>query len=110
MRDGSGVPRPPIAREQARSWRPFDLGANVPAETIAKIKAPSLARNGEPEAVDPPHRRRGFAALTLGAVGVVFGDIATSPLYALREALAYARPVGPPHIAVLGVVSLILWT
>src|SRR5579859_2879395 len=110
MRDGSGVPRPPIAREQARSWRPFDLGANVPAETIAKIKAPSLARNGEPDAVDPPQRRRGFAALTLGAVGVVFGDIATSPLYALREALAHARPVGPPHIAVLGVVSLILWT
>jgi KUP system potassium uptake protein len=48
--------------------------------------------------------------LTLGAVGVVFGDIGTSPLYALREALAHSRPVGPPHIAVLGVVSLILWT
>ena len=86
------------------------LPAEGPAETIAKIKAPSLAHNGEPESADPPHRRRGFAALTLGAVGVVFGDIATSPLYALREALAHARPVGPPHIAVLGVVSLILWT
>jgi KUP system potassium uptake protein len=57
-----------------------------------------------------PAGRRGFAALTLGAMGVVFGDIATSPLYALREALAHSRPVGPPHIAVLGVVSLILWT
>ncbi|MGH7023883.1 MAG: potassium transporter Kup [Caulobacteraceae bacterium] len=54
--------------------------------------------------------RRGFAALTLGAIGVVFGDIGTSPLYALREALAHSRPVGPAHIAVLGVVSLILWT
>ena len=55
-------------------------------------------------------RRRGFAALSLGAVGVVFGDIGTSPLYALREALAHSRPVGPPQVAVLGVVSLILWT
>ncbi len=54
-------------------------------------------------------RRRSFAALTLGAIGVVFGDIGTSPLYALREALAHSRPVGSPHIAVLGVVSLILW-
>ena len=55
-------------------------------------------------------RRRSFAALTLGAVGVVFGDIGTSPIYALREALAHSRPVGTPQIAVLGVVSLILWT
>jgi KUP system potassium uptake protein len=84
------------------------LPAEEPAETIAKIKPPAFAQTGEP--ADAPLRRRGFAALTLGAVGVVFGDIATSPLYALREALAHARPVGPPHIAVLGVVSLILWT
>jgi KUP system potassium uptake protein len=55
-------------------------------------------------------RQRGFAALSIGAVGVVFGDIGTSPLYALREALAHSRPVGPPYLAVLGVVSLILWT
>ena len=55
-------------------------------------------------------RRRGFAALTLGAVGVVFGDIGTSPLYALREALAHARHGGVGSTAVLGVVSLILWT
>ena len=64
---------------------------------------------GEPVA-NARGRRRGFAGLALGAVGVVFGDIGTSPLYALREALAHARPVGPPHVAVLGVVSLILWT
>jgi len=56
-----------------------------------------------------PHGR-GFLGLTLGAVGVVFGDIGTSPFYAMREALAHSRPVGPPEIAVLGVVSLVLWT
>ncbi len=61
------------------------------------------------DALRRPGARRGFAALSLGAVGVVFGDIGTSPLYAMREALAHSRPVGPPEIAVLGVVSLVLW-
>ncbi|MDQ2860231.1 MAG: potassium transporter Kup [Pseudomonadota bacterium] len=65
---------------------------------------------GPDEAPRERFRRRSFAALSLGAVGVVFGDIGTSPIYALREALAHSRPVGPPQIAVLGVVSLILWT
>jgi KUP system potassium uptake protein len=46
----------------------------------------------------------------LGALGVVFGDIGTSPLYALKEAVRAASPDGAvsPN-AVLGVVSLILW-
>src|SRR4249920_1299676 len=47
---------------------------------------------------------------TLGALGVVYGDIATSPLYALKEAAKAATHGGPliPE-AILGVVSLILW-
>ena len=50
-----------------------------------------------------------FWALALGSVGVVFGDIGTSPLYAMREALHHARTDGNPELAVLGVVSLITW-
>ena len=47
---------------------------------------------------------------TLGALGVVYGDIGTSPLYALKEAARAAAHGGPvSHAAVLGVVSLILW-
>src|SRR6201986_48192 len=47
---------------------------------------------------------------TLGALGVVYGDIGTSPLYALREAAKAATHGGPlTHAAILGVVSLILW-
>jgi KUP system potassium uptake protein len=54
----------------------------------------------------------GFWGLTLGSIGVVYGDIGTSPLYALREAVLAAA--GPDHgeltrPTVLGVVSLILW-
>jgi KUP system potassium uptake protein len=51
----------------------------------------------------------GFWALTLGSVGVVFGDIGTSPLYAFREAVAGAAEGEPvTRIIVLGVLSLIL--
>ncbi|WP_395674531.1 potassium transporter Kup [Phenylobacterium sp.] len=50
-----------------------------------------------------------FWALALGSVGVVFGDIGTSPLYAMREALAHSRSGGTSELAVLGVVSLITW-
>jgi KUP system potassium uptake protein len=52
----------------------------------------------------------GFWALTLGSIGVVFGDIGTSPLYAFREAVAGAAGHEPvTRIVVLGVLSLILW-
>jgi KUP system potassium uptake protein len=47
---------------------------------------------------------------TQGALGVVYGDIGNSPLYALKEAARAAAHGGPvTHAAVLGVVSLILW-
>src|SRR5258708_15634528 len=47
---------------------------------------------------------------TLGALGVVYGDIGTSPLYALKEAAKAAAHGGPlTSEAILGVVSLILW-
>lgn len=53
----------------------------------------------------------GFWGLTLGSIGVVFGDIGTSPLYAFREAVHNASHGGPPsREIVLGVLSMILWS
>jgi len=52
---------------------------------------------------------RSLSRATLGALGVVYGDIGTSPLYALREAAAAAGGVADPA-SVLGVVSLIFWS
>jgi len=59
---------------------------------------------------DAPSTAR-FGALTVGSIGVVYGDIGTSPLYALREAvIAAGGPGGTATTqAVLGVLSLILW-
>jgi KUP system potassium uptake protein len=55
----------------------------------------------------------GFWALALGSIGVVYGDIGTSPLYALREAVIAAagsdHPAAIERGTALGVVSLILW-
>ncbi len=47
--------------------------------------------------------------LAVGSVGVVFGDIGTSPLYALRESLHHAADGGVTRAEVIGVVSLMLW-
>ena len=48
-------------------------------------------------------------ALTIGAIGVVFGDIGTSPLYAFREALKVAASDGLVREEIVGVLSLALW-
>jgi len=54
-------------------------------------------------------RGRALAVLTLGAVGVVYGDIGTSPLYALKEVFAQGRvPLAPDNV--LGILSLVFWT
>src|SRR4051794_1142482 len=72
------------------------------------ISAPeTAAANGHGDA----HTTARFGALTLGSIGVVYGDIGTSPLYAFREAVMAASGVEgvPTPAAVLGVLSLILW-
>jgi len=64
----------------------------------------NIAANGKKEAPS------GFLALALGSVGVVYGDIGTSPLYAFREAAIAASQNHPvTRGVVLGVLSLILW-
>jgi KUP system potassium uptake protein len=53
---------------------------------------------------------KNFWALALGSVGVVFGDIGTSPLYAFKEAITAASHGGTVAEATLGVLSLIFWS
>jgi KUP system potassium uptake protein len=55
------------------------------------------------------HSHGSFWTLAIGAIGVVFGDIGTSPLYAMREALHHTRSTVASELAVLGVVSLVIW-
>lgn len=53
---------------------------------------------------------KGLAALTIGAVGVVYGDIGTSPIYAFREALRPVAADGLARAEVLGLLSILVWT
>ncbi len=56
------------------------------------------------------HPRSSLAVLSLGALGVVYGDIGTSPLYALRECLHGVHGIAPTRDNVLGVLSLIFYS
>ncbi len=57
-----------------------------------------------------PQQRKRLAALTIGAIGVVFGDIGTSPLYAFKEAFGGTRALALTQSHVFGVLSLIFWS
>ncbi|MDI3515429.1 MAG: system potassium uptake protein [Rhodocyclaceae bacterium] len=52
--------------------------------------------------------RRALPSLTVGAIGVVFGDIGTSPLYALREIFNGHHPIPVTPGNILGILSLVL--
>jgi len=58
---------------------------------------------------EPSHTRGQLAALSLAALGVVYGDIGTSPIYAMRESLHGVHGVAATHDNVLGLLSLIFW-
>jgi KUP system potassium uptake protein len=56
-----------------------------------------------------PLSRKQLAALTLGAIGVVYGDIGTSPLYALKEVFAHGHLL-PTQENIYGILSIMFWT
>ena len=78
-----------------------DTGSSAD-EADASQLAPAGAQSSSPG-------NHGLTALTIGAIGVVFGDIGTSPLYAFREALGQAASDGLTLDEIIGVMSLALW-
>src|SRR5262245_63250470 len=77
------------------------------AHTTNQKTAPPAAASA---AHGPSEEKSPLWALALGTLGVVYGDIGTSPLYAFREAVVAATEHGPVRRdIVLGVLSLILW-
>ena len=54
------------------------------------------------------HKSR-LATLTIAAIGIVYGDIGTSPLYTMKEVFSHEHGIALTHTNILGVVSLILW-
>ena len=71
---------------------------------------PASSSSSPRHAARSSHAATGMRVLTLGALGVVYGDIGTSPLYALRECFHGEHGVAATHDNVLGVLSLIFWS
>src|SRR5690554_882095 len=78
---------------------------------MSESASKSLARRSR--GIQPHGTRQegsGVAKLAAGAIGIVFGDIGTSPLYAFRETFVGAHPLALDNMHTLGVVSLIFWS
>jgi KUP system potassium uptake protein len=72
----------------------------------------AMAAQALPDVRDPQpgQHHHGLLKLTVGAIGIVFGDIGTSPLYAFRETFAGHHPLPVDRLHVFGVLSLIFWS
>ena len=76
---------------------------------LSQRPASRTCAGGGPDSDEPAPPASSTAALTLGALGVVYGDIGTSPLYALKQVFANGHvPLTPANI--FGVLSLVFWT
>jgi KUP system potassium uptake protein len=71
--------------------------------------AADVHTNGHDSATHGGHGSKGLAGLVVGAIGVVFGDIGTSPLYTLKEAFSPHYGLIANHDTVLGILSLVFW-
>ena len=60
-------------------------------------------------AASNPIQSKSVAALTLGAIGVVYGDIGTSPLYTVKEIFSEATGIALTHANIIGAISAIFW-
>ncbi len=99
MRPGSGS-------SHRHNSPPRATGMSSPSLSATAVPTAPAA----PAAADPPSpARQGLAALTLAAIGVVYGDIGTSPLYTLKEVFLPATGVALTPANLIGAVSAIFW-
>ena len=74
-------------------------------------KATGAAASEPPLESEAGHQPQGsLAKLAIGAIGIVYGDIGTSPIYAFRETFAGHHPLPPDALHIYGVLSLIFWS
>src|SRR5213595_3115902 len=75
---------------------------SITATGVAEAQAPSDVSHG--------HAHGPLYKLAIGAIGIVFGDIGTSPIYAFRETFAGHHTLIPDSLHIYGVLSLIFWS
>ena len=88
--------------------KPETTAAAVTDDPLAAADTGTNPLDSHPRVESRSFRRD--VALTLGALGVVFGDIGTSPLYAMRQTVLATSEGFNQHLAVMGALSLIIWS
>jgi KUP system potassium uptake protein len=79
--------------------------------TLSPAAKTTAGAASAPHPQDKPHAPHGsLALLAVGAIGVVYGDIGTSPLYAIRECVSLPHGVAPVPANILGILSLVFWS
>lgn len=109
---GEAQPAPPVPSNHVADTTGAE-GASLRAPASAGVPAPPPKHPAQPH----PHRHRPeehptgrrLAVLSLTALGVVYGDIGTSPLYAIKETFKPNYGLTPTPVNVYGVLSLIVW-
>ncbi len=79
-------------------------------DTLAAVPPRAKAAMSTPTSAEVVQRKRPSMGALLGVLGVVYGDIGTSPLYALQASLDHFQPTGLRGAEILGVLSLIFWS
>ena len=80
-----------------------------PRATRLHVLLRTSIRSAPPTARSTATAKQGLRGLVIGAIGVVFGDIGTSPLYTLKEAFSPHFGLVGNHDTVLGILSLVFW-
>ncbi|HEY3637393.1 MAG TPA: potassium transporter Kup [Rhizomicrobium sp.] len=79
-------------------------------ETVSASPKPAGSKSHDPHAAEANSGWGRMAMLTIGALGVVFGDIGTSPLYALRETVKATSSSLPDRLSIFAAASMIVWS
>jgi KUP system potassium uptake protein len=87
-----------------------DIAGGISSQAADGLTVSVADAQGTTPADAPEHHHKSsLAAMAIGSIGVVYGDIGTSPLYALRESLAHSKSIGLHDNTVIGTVSLLVW-
>ena len=100
------------AKDPAQRAKLLAMAADFERQAAAMEAAPPSEDGALLPDVRTPHghRQASLLTLTVGAIGIVFGDIGTSPLYAFRETFAGHHPLPVDRLHIYGVLSLIFWS
>ncbi len=106
---GAAAPRPETGPPPSVSRETGDCQIGRPYAKLARfVRNESPVNDATSHDGDDAVRRK--AMLSLTALGVVYGDIGTSPLYAIHECFFGGQPLQPVPATVLGILSLIFWS